>query len=76
MVRTEAYQRVRETADPDDYTSMFAIWSGTSFAAPLFGGRLAAAMASELPAPSDTETAANAISRCWKAVSGLTDLTP
>jgi hypothetical protein len=76
LVRTEAYQRVRETEDPDDYTSMFAIWSGTSFAAPLLGGRIAAAIAADLPAPDDPEPAATAIARSWKAVSALTHLAP
>ena len=39
--RTEAYQRVRESIDPDDFTGSFAVWSGTSFSAPLFAGRVA-----------------------------------
>ena len=36
--------RTRESIDPDDYTGHFAVWSGTSFAAPLFAGRLAATL--------------------------------
>ena len=40
--RTTAYDRVRESIDPDDFTGSFAVWSGTSFAAPLFAGQVAA----------------------------------
>jgi len=32
----------RETLDPDDYRGGFAVWSGTSFAAPYVAGRIAA----------------------------------
>ena len=32
----------RETIDPDDYRGGFAIWSGTSFAAPYVAARIAA----------------------------------
>lgn len=35
----------RTTVDPDDYTSGFAIWSGSSFAAPWIAGEVAAAIA-------------------------------
>ena len=39
--RTELYQRVRESIDPDDYSGLFALWSGTSFAAPILAGKIA-----------------------------------
>ena len=36
----------RATLDPDNFSSGFGIWSGTSFAAPLFAGELARALLS------------------------------
>ncbi|MGL4257877.1 MAG: S8 family serine peptidase, partial [Microbacterium sp.] len=38
----------RQSLDPDDWRSGFAIWSGTSFAAPYIAGRLAQAIAADL----------------------------
>jgi len=35
---------VRCTVDPDDYTGGFGVWSGTSFATPVFAAELAAAL--------------------------------
>ncbi len=34
----------RETVDLDDFSSGFGVWSGTSFAAPVFAGKVAAAL--------------------------------
>jgi subtilisin family serine protease len=38
---------VRCTVDPDDYTGGFGVWSGTSFATPVFAAELAAALVDE-----------------------------
>jgi hypothetical protein len=76
IARTEAYQRVRETIDPDDYTGRFALWSGTSFAAPLFAGRLAAKLLPDLPAPDSVCKPDVAVATAWATVSALTGITP
>jgi subtilisin family serine protease len=38
----------RTGLDPDDFSCGFGVWSGTSFAAPVFAGQLAAALAARL----------------------------
>ena len=44
----------RGTIDPDSFSSGFATWSGTSFAAPVLAGRFAAAL-SAAGCPTDTD---------------------
>jgi subtilisin family serine protease len=41
---------IRAALDPDDFTAGFAVWSGTSFAAPVFAGQLAEALLEASPA--------------------------
>jgi subtilisin family serine protease len=40
----DAGPAVREALDPDDYSGGFAVWSGTSFAAPLLAAEIAGAL--------------------------------
>jgi hypothetical protein len=66
--------RVRESIDPDDYTGTFALWSGTSFSAPLFAGYVASQLVDKIDP--DHDDRAPAVARAWQALSELTDLTP
>ena len=50
--------RQRATVDPDDFTSGFAIWSGTSFAAPVLAGELAQALCAHGDALADVSASA------------------
>jgi subtilisin family serine protease len=50
----------RAAPDPDDFSSGFGVWSGTSFSAPVFAGELAARLAERYAAghrPSDNDEA-------------------
>jgi hypothetical protein len=73
VARTRAFGRLREAIDPDDFRGGFAVWSGTSFAAPLMAGRLAARLASDLASGDDPATA---VARGWAALEDLTEITP
>lgn len=42
--------RTRASLDPDDFTSGFGLWSGTSFAAPVLAGQVAQELLGRLPA--------------------------
>lgn len=64
--RVEFHGRVRTTPDPDDFRSGFCTWSGTSFAAPVLAGELAAAIAAD-PDVATVERAA-AIARGRRAM--------
>lgn len=67
--KSSILDRHRESHDPDDFSSGFAVWSGTSFAAPLAAAFLANAMAeSELP---EVEDAIQASARAHEALKRL-----
>ena len=76
MARTKAFGKVRESIDPDDFTGGFAVWSGTSFAAPIQAGRIAQKMVASMPLTGQTESAMQAVDRAWKAVEKATDIKP
>jgi subtilisin family serine protease len=58
----------RETIDPDDFTSGFGVWSGTSFAAPVLAGKLAATLADGSCGSTDEIAADAMLARGWSAV--------
>jgi subtilisin family serine protease len=62
----------RETVDPDDFSSGFAIWSGTSFAAPIFAGEVAAELlargTNRLDREKMVERCSDAVQTCVRAV--------
>ena len=69
-----AFDRPRASIDPDDFRGGFAVWSGTSFAAPVLAGQLASEMCEPLAADGAADDAATAVGRAWAAVEECTDL--
>jgi len=74
MARTTAFGREREAIDPDDFSGGFAVWSGTSFAAPLLAGRLASHLLPDMPAKDQSDPPADALVRGWNAVEAVTGI--
>ena len=63
----------RASIDPDDFSSGFAVWSGTSFAAPVFAGELAARLLDRFVEGDDSTDPRAASARAQKLV---TDMKP
>jgi len=76
VARTSAFGRVREAIDPDDFQGGFAVWSGTSFSAPILAGDIAAALVDHSVGRSGSESAADAVAVAWAAVTTCTGLAP
>ncbi len=74
--RTTAYKLTRESIDLDDFTSGFALWSGTSFAAPMLAGKVATALVDSMPAPDAAADRAAAVARGWAAVEKVSAIRP
>jgi subtilisin family serine protease len=80
MARTRAFGLDREAIDPDNYRrgvdagGGFAVWSGTSFAAPVVAGRVAQALVGQLPERGAPDPKDAAVERGWKAVAEVTDI--
>jgi subtilisin family serine protease len=74
VARTRVFGRIREAIDPDDFRGGFAVWTGTSFSAPVLAGTIAAAMVGSLEPTGTSVDAATAVARAWDSVSACTDL--
>jgi serine protease len=74
MARIEAYGRVREAIDPDDYRGGFAVWSGTSFAAPILAGVFASALIGDLEPEGTAVELTRVVRRAWNVVERWTDI--
>jgi subtilisin family serine protease len=62
-------RNVRSTIDPDDFSSGFGIWSGTSFAAPILVGEVAQYLFAHRLLPAAEVDPVTALDRGWLAIS-------
>jgi subtilisin family serine protease len=67
-LRTPRPNNVRSTIDPDDFTSGFGVWSGTSFAAPILAGELAQYLTVHNKLAGNDVDASHAVDRGWEAI--------
>jgi subtilisin family serine protease len=66
--RWTSHDRTRESLDPDDFSSGFAVWSGTSFSAPIAAGEIAGALVGKLETDGQVEDAPAAVDIARAAV--------
>jgi subtilisin family serine protease len=74
MARTRAFDRWRESLDPDDFVGGFAVWSGTSFAAPILAGVFAEQLSPLMEPEGSTVDDEEARGRAWELVRSLTPI--
>jgi subtilisin family serine protease len=65
---------MRATIDPDNFSSGFATWSGTSFAAPILAGEIAQELLDGVHGDCGPTDAASAVARGWAAFSAKTEV--
>jgi subtilisin family serine protease len=61
----------RRSLDPDNYLAGFAVWSGTSFSAPVFAGQVALALQAEFESGDTGTDAASAVARGRRVLADL-----
>ncbi|MBK5249153.1 MAG: S8/S53 family peptidase [Actinomycetales bacterium] len=66
----------RASIDPDDFSSGFATWSGTSFSAPVLAGDIAAALLEQFDAGADGASVEDAVERATKVIADLASGAP
>jgi serine protease len=75
IARTRAFGRVRESIDPDDFRGGFAVWSGTSFAAPMLAGVFANFLAPKLENVGESSVPGpDAVKRAWGVITKTTKI--
>jgi subtilisin family serine protease len=73
-VRVTVGGETRATIDPDDFSSGFGTWSGTSFAAPILAAELAQALVDGGTKSLVAIDPADAVQRAWAAVTSRTGM--